>query len=89
MGFLTFVEGGDTEAALRYLALAAALPGGRERALRFAAFLNRRAGRLETAWMLWNDVFRTTRDPALRTIAAESMRRIEADLRQKSAPEPR
>jgi hypothetical protein len=80
MGFLSYIAGNDEEAALRYLALAARKPGGRDRALRFAAYLQRKLGRLETAWMLWNDVYRTTRDPALRRVAAENLRRIEADL---------
>jgi tetratricopeptide (TPR) repeat protein len=80
MGFLTYVEGGDQEAALRYLALSAQLPGGRDRATRFMAHLNRRLGRLETAWMLWNEIYRSSRDPSLRTIAAESMRRLQAEI---------
>lgn len=80
MGFLTYVGGGDLDDALRYLALSAQRPGGRERALRFMAFLNRRLGRLETSWMLWNEIYRTSRDPSLRTIAAESMRRLQAQM---------
>jgi hypothetical protein len=71
---------GDLDDALRYLALSAQRPGGRERALRFMAFLNRRLGRLETSWMLWNEIYRTSRDPSLRTIAAESMRRLQAQM---------
>jgi hypothetical protein len=87
MGFLSYVAGDDKEAALRYLALAARKPGGRDRALRFAAYLQRKLGRLETAWMLWNDVYRTTRDPALRQVAAENLRHIERDLvAQRRAP---
>lgn len=80
MGFLTFVEAGDLEASLRYLALSAQRPGGRDRALRFMAYLNRRLGRLETAWMLWNEIYRSSRDPSLRTIAAESMQRLQAQM---------
>jgi hypothetical protein len=89
MGFLSYVVGQDTDAALRWLALSGRKPGGAERALRFRAYLNRRLGRLETAWMLWNDVHRTTRDPGMRLVAAENLRRIEADLRARSEPRPR
>jgi hypothetical protein len=80
MGFLTYVGGGDQEAALHYMALAAQLPGGRERAMRFMAYLNRRLGRLETSWMLWNDIYRSSRDPSMRAIAAASMRRLQTEM---------
>jgi hypothetical protein len=86
MGFLTYVEGGDLEAALHYLRLSAQRPGGRERAERFMAFLNRRLGRLETSWLLWNDIYRTTRDPGMRAVAAASMRRLEALQREGKQP---
>lgn len=81
MGFLAFVDGGDLEAALHYLRLSAQRPGGRDRAERFMAYLNRRLGRLETAWLLWNDIYRNSRDPAMRSVAAEGMRRVEAAMR--------
>ncbi|MFQ5600520.1 MAG: tetratricopeptide repeat protein [Candidatus Krumholzibacteriia bacterium] len=81
MGFLTYVTGGDTDAAIRWFGLAARHPEGRERALRFQAYLNRRLGRLETAWMLWHDVLQQTDNPALRVVARENLRRIETGLR--------
>ena len=84
MGFLTYVQGGDVLDAMRYLQLAAQKPGGRDRAQRFLAFMNRKLGRLETAWMLWDDLRRTTKDPGLRLVADESCRKIEAALRKGS-----
>jgi Flp pilus assembly protein TadD len=84
MGFLTYVQGGDVRTAMRYLQLAAQKPGGRDRAQRFLAFMNRKLGRLETAWMLWDDLRRTTKDPSLRIVADESCRKIEAALRKGS-----
>jgi len=84
MGFLIYVQGGDVRAAMRYLQLAAQKPGGRDRAQRFLAFMNRKLGRLETAWMLWDDLRRTTKDPGLRIVADESCRRIEAALRKET-----
>jgi len=84
MGFLNYVQGGDVRAAMHYMRLAAQKPGGRDRAQRFLAFMNRKLGRLETAWMLWDDLRRTTKDPGLRIVADESCRRIEAALRKGS-----
>jgi len=81
MGFLTFVQGGDLDAALAYLRVAAQRPGGQERAQRFMACLNRRLGRLETAWLLWSDLARNARDPGLRLVAADNVRKVEAALR--------
>jgi hypothetical protein len=89
MGFLTYVQGGDLEQAIAYLNLSARRPGGRERAQRFVAFLNKRMGRLETAWLLWADLYQTTRDPGLKIVAQESMRKIERQLRARQhAPVP-
>lgn len=82
MGFLHYVQGGDVRAAMHYMQLAAQKPGGRDRAQRFLAFMNRKLGRLETAWMLWDDLRRTTKDPGLRMVADESCRRIEDALRK-------
>ncbi len=84
MGFLTYVQGGDVGAAMRFLQLAAQKPGGRDRAQRFLAFMNRKLGRLETAWMLWDDLRRTTKDPKMRIVADESCHRIEAALRKET-----
>jgi hypothetical protein len=85
MAFLTYVMGGDADAAARYFGFAALKPGGRERALRFQAFLNRKLGRLETAWALWNDLYRTTENPSLRIVAQEALEKIEAALRARPA----
>jgi len=85
MGFLTYVMGGDVDAAVRYFGFAATKPEGRERALRFQAFLSRRLGRLETAWVLWNDLYRTTDNPSLKVVAQESLARIEAAMKARDA----
>jgi tetratricopeptide (TPR) repeat protein len=80
LGFLAYVTTGDLEMALRYFEQAARFPAGRDRAQRFAAFLNRRLGNLQTAWAMWNDLYRNSDDESLRIVALESMRRIEAEL---------
>lgn len=88
MGFLTYVQGGDLEQALAYLRLAGQRPGGRERAQRFAAFLNRKMGRLETSWLLWNDLAQRSRDPGMRAVAQDNLRRVEAALRARQTVPP-
>jgi tetratricopeptide (TPR) repeat protein len=82
MGFLHYVLGDELEAALPYLRLAARRPNGRERAQRFMAFIERRLGRLETAWLLWQDILTTSRDPSMRAVAAQAMRSLEREMRQ-------
>lgn len=81
MGFLIYVQGGDLDEALHYLRLSARRPGGRDRATRFMAFLNRRLGRDETAWLLWKEIRDNAHDPGMRAVAAKSMRQIESRLR--------
>lgn len=88
MGFLTFVQGGDTETALRYLAQSARAPGGADRARRFMAHLNLRLGRLETSWVLWNDLQNSTTDERMKIIATENMRRLEERIRAARAAAP-
>jgi hypothetical protein len=80
LGFLAYVAAGDLPMALRYFEQAARFPAGRDRARRFAAFLNRKLGNLQTSWAMWNDLYRNSDDEALRIVALESMRRIEAEL---------
>jgi hypothetical protein len=83
MGFLNYIAGGPCEASVRYFGLAAQYPEGRDRALRFQAFLNRKLGRMETAWLLWNDLYQHTDNASLKIVAAESLRKLEAAMRQK------
>lgn len=88
MGFLTYVMAGDADGAARWFGLAATKPEGRERALRFQAFLNRRLGKLETAWVLWNDLYQTTENESLRIVAKENLAKIEAALKERDRRDP-
>jgi tetratricopeptide (TPR) repeat protein len=85
MGFLSFVVGGDAAAARRYFGLAAADPKLRDRAVRFQAFLSRRLGHLETAWLLWQDLYERADSASLRIVAQENMRRLEDEMRSRNA----
>ena len=88
MGFLTYVQGGDLKQALAYLRLSGQRPGGRERAQRFAAFLNRKMGRLETSWLLWSDLAQHARDPGMRVVAQDNLHKVEALLRAQHQAAP-
>jgi len=81
MGFLTFVVQQDARRAAEWFGYAARWPEGRQRALRFQAFMNRRLGDLERSWALWQDVLQNSEDESMRIIARENIKKIEADLR--------
>jgi hypothetical protein len=81
MGFLTFVVERDSRRAASWFGYASRWPQGRQRALRFQAFMNRRLGDLERAWALWQDILQNSEDESMRIIAKENIKKIEADLR--------
>ena len=81
MGFLSFVANDDPQAAASWFGYAARWPQGRQRSLRFQAFMSRKLDNPQRAWALWQDVLQTTEDESMRIIARESMKRIEAELR--------
>ena len=81
MGFRSFVANNDPQAAASWFGYAARWPQGRQRALRFQAFMSRKLGNPERAWALWQDVLQTTEDESMRIIARESIKKLEAELR--------
>jgi hypothetical protein len=81
MGFLSFVVERDARRAAFWFGYAARWPEGRQRALRFQAFMNRQLGDLERAWALWQDILKNSDDESMRIIAKENIKKIEADLR--------
>ena len=81
MGFLSFIVKNDPEQAGAWFGYAAQWPQGRQRALRFQAFMSRQLGDLERAWALWQDVLQNSTDASMRLIATESMKKIEEELR--------
>ena len=83
MGFLSFVVQKDAELAAAWFGYAARWPQGRQRALRFQAFMSRRLGNLERAWALWHDVLQNSEDESMRIIAVENLKKIEAELRER------
>jgi hypothetical protein len=85
MGFLSFVVNNDPQQAAAWFGYAAQWPQERQRALRFQAFMSRQLGDLERAWALWQDVLQNSTDASMRIIAAESIKKIEAELRARGS----
>ncbi len=80
MGFIYYVILEDYENAGRYFRLSSRLPGAPDFTSRFAAFVNERAGRVETALQLWSEIARATPNPQLKAIAEERMEKLRAQL---------
>jgi hypothetical protein len=70
IGFLHYTVSGETEAAAHYFDLASRIPGGEERAARFAAFVYSRAGHLETSIRMWEEIERDADQPYMREMAS-------------------
>lgn len=87
MGFLTYIVHGDASTAVHYFSLAAKLPGGGDRAKRFAAFAAGKSGHAQTSIRMWEELERTTDQPYMKEMARryiEELRkngRIEGDER--------
>jgi hypothetical protein len=68
MGFLWYVIAQDTEKAARYFDLASRLPGGGDKARRFAAFVYSKAGHEETSLRMWEELANSDQ-PEMRIMA--------------------
>ena len=85
IGFLYYTVARDAESAARYFELASRMPGGGQRAQRFAAFVHSKAGHLETSIRMWEEIAREAEQPYMRTLAlryAERLRREAAAQRR-------
>jgi len=78
IGFLTFLAGGDRRAAGQYFELAGRLPGGGDRARRFAAFMYSKAGHAETSIRMWEELLETTEEPFMRELAKRYIDKLRA-----------
>jgi hypothetical protein len=77
IGFLYYVTSRDITAAAHYFDLASRLPGGREKAGRFAAFLYSKAGHAETSIRMWEELAESTDQPYLRDMARRYIEQIQ------------
>lgn len=77
IGFLSYVEARDAKMAARYFELASKLPGGGDRAKRFAAFVYSRAGSAENSVRMWQEVLNTSEEPFMRDLARHYINKLE------------
>ena len=83
IGFLYYTVAQEKSSAAHYFDLASRMPGGEERAARFAAFVYSRAGHLETSIRMWEEIERDADQPYMRDMA----RRYLIKLRHQAAVE--
>ena len=83
IGFLYYTVAQEKTSAAHYFDLASRMPGGHERAARFAAFVYSRAGHLETSIRMWEEIERDAEQPYMRDMA----KRYLAKLRRQAAVE--
>jgi hypothetical protein len=66
--------------AARYFDLASRMPGGGDRAKRFAAFVYSQAGHAETSIRMWEELIEQTDEPYMRQLAAGYIEQLRAEL---------
>ncbi len=84
IGFLYYVIERDSERAARYFELASRLPGGRDVAGRFAAFVHSKAGHQETSIRMWEEIARESDQPYMQEMAKRYIEKLRGE-----APEGR
>lgn len=82
LGFLYYVKTGgrDLRRAAEAFELAARLPNAPPQAARFAAFARQNAGDLRVAYLMWDNVYRTSANSYLREMAERKMNEIRGAL---------
>jgi tetratricopeptide (TPR) repeat protein len=81
VGFLYYIDARDPDMAARYFDLASRLPGGGDKARRFAAFVYSRAGHTETSIRMWQELMETTDEPYMREMARRYIEKLKAQGR--------
>jgi tetratricopeptide (TPR) repeat protein len=76
IGFLYYITRGDTDSAAHYFELSSRMPGGGDRARRFAAFLYSQAGHKETSIRMWEELAETSDQPFMRDMARRYIEQI-------------
>jgi hypothetical protein len=88
IGFLHYTVAHDAGQAARYFELASRMPGGRDQARRFAAFVHSRAGHTETSIRMWEELARETDQPYMRDLARRYIERLKSQEDAKDRPAP-
>jgi tetratricopeptide (TPR) repeat protein len=79
LGFIYFIALDDYAKAAHYFRFASRLEDSPEVAKRFTAFAYRKAGRYDLARALWEEMYRSSSNQVVRTVAEFSIKRIELD----------
>jgi hypothetical protein len=89
-GFLYYTVAHDDSAAARYFDLASRLPGGKERAGRFAAFVYSKAGHTQTSIRMWQEIANDeSEQPYMRDLAKHYIQKLERRPRVRASTNPR
>jgi len=80
LGFLSYVDARDLTMAARYFELAAKMPGGGDRARRFAAFVYASEGHTRNSLRMWEQLLEETDEPFMRAMAERYVQRLRAKL---------
>ena len=85
IGFLYYTVSRDAGQAARYFELAGRMPGGSERARRFAAFVHSKAGHTETSIRMWEEIAREADQPYMREVASRYVERLRREAAAQKA----
>ncbi len=89
IGFLYYTVAKNDSAAARYFDLASRLPGGKERAGRFAAFVYSKAGHLETSMRMWQEIaLDDNEQPYMRELARHYLQKLEREAARERGHDP-
>jgi len=84
-GFVYYVCLGDAMHAAHYFERSAGKNGAPPYVKHFAAFSNARAGRLDVARCFWQTIAQETDREAIRRLAQEALRRIDAEIEKENS----
>ncbi len=88
IGFLYYVTTQDAERSARYFELASRMPGGRDVAGRFAAFVHSKAGHSEVSIRMWEEIARESDQPYMRELAKRYIEKLQAEAAKQPSHTP-
>jgi tetratricopeptide (TPR) repeat protein len=83
-GFIYYAVLRDYRSAGKYFSLSSRLPDAPEFTSRFAAFVEERAGRTETALKLWEEVAAASQNKYIKEMAEERIAKLKAELERET-----
>ena len=84
IGFISYIDARDNKTAAHYFELASKLPGGGDKARRFAAFVYSQGGHEEKSIRMWELIIEESENPWMRELAERSLKRL-LEQQQKEA----